>query len=71
MKLFLLDHVACGCGKNEKRPVKGSSEQVIYSQRIWNGWSGYVKSDLASGNMPEYLCADLIQDDLKEVIERP
>lgn len=60
----------CGLFFWKRKPMKGSSEQAVYRQRIWNVWLGNVKQYLSSGNMRSYLCADLIREDLKEVAVR-
>lgn len=60
----------CGLFFWKRKLMKGSSEQAVYSQRIWNVWLGNVKQYLASGNVHSYIWADLIGEYLKEVAVR-
>ena len=55
--------------EKKKNLIKGSSEQAVYSQRIWKGWSGNVKQYLSLGNMRLYVCSELTRD-LKKVVGR-
>ena len=73
MNVFLLDNVFYVSGKmkeKKKNVIKGSSEQAVYSQRIWKGWSGNVKQYLSLGNMRLYVCSELTREDLKKVVGR-
>lgn len=56
--------------KGKKNLIKVSSEQALYRERIWNGWSGNGKQYLSLGNMRLYVCSELTREELKKVVAK-